>query len=149
MPSDKKKKALAENKREQKEIIRSLLDTRNRRNKLDALVDSLMDKFGGPHKIAELMFSAYEQARPGSMIQARLVDTILRLLERHDARYGGNDQESLDAATDVQLKALIQEVTGVHFEDSAERVPEAAAEPDGTAAAEQGLSAVPSGDDSP
>jgi len=127
-----------------KEVMAALMEARGRRSSFDALVDDLLDEFGGTQKLAEAVFRAYDEAKEGSLTQIRILETFMKMIMNQDARRNGGPEEPIDDLTEDELEALVREVTngdiagategeepeGDSFEDSASGTAPRSSSPD-------------------
>jgi hypothetical protein len=104
---------MAKQKQPKKTPPRSLKDVvaaPPNRPSLESFLDHLFAKLGGPEAVAALMADDCLAADPGSMLRARLWESMLRLLKGADAK--GNPLDDVDNLTDADIDRLLDEREG-------------------------------------
>ena len=87
--------------------LKRLVENPSPRPSLEAVLDHYFALAGGPAKFALELRQEYEAAEPGSQIRSRILDLILRLVQRGDAAGGALDDMGILSEDD--LNRLIDE----------------------------------------
>lgn len=71
------------------------------------VLESVITEFGGPHGFAKHLCLDYAALEPGSQARVRIMDTLLRLLDRFQGSGDGGSE-----ASDEELEALERAIGG-------------------------------------
>lgn len=84
---------------------------------LDELVEALIAQWGGPDRFVESMHEVFINAKPGSLIQAKIMTEVWKLVQMR-AQVTSQMQATYDHLTETQAEALLsqtlKEVTAYH-----------------------------------
>jgi hypothetical protein len=78
--------------------------------RMQEVLDSVVTEFGGPVALAKAIFASWQQAKPGSLTQIRVMDTVMKMLISYDSRQKGIEDQ-LDEATELQLAAIVRDLS--------------------------------------
>ncbi|HUR52935.1 MAG TPA: hypothetical protein VMZ71_02305 [Gemmataceae bacterium] len=98
-----------------KTIVEEVLDLQPRPN-VDAVIDHFMSNAGGASAFAKMLYDEYTAAPAGSMIRAKIVDLILRRMEKSEER---NRRDDFGGLTDEDLRVMAEN----HHREMAKTLP--------------------------
>lgn len=98
-----------------KQLVEAVMDLKPRPT-VDAVLDHFMANAGGPAAFARMLFDEYTASSPGSMIRAKIVETILRRMEKSEERnrvddFAGLSDDDLRLMVSNRERAMLTQVT--------------------------------------
>jgi len=84
------------------------------------LVSHFMALAGGPQVLAKMMLEEFVNARPGSAIRQRLLDSVLRMMTIASSQVGHSEEIDLIADDDLEaeLQRLLKEMPDAKEEEA-------------------------------
>lgn len=84
------------------------------------LVSHFMALAGGPQVLAKMMLEEFVNARPGSAIRQRLLDSVLRMMTVASSQVGQSEEIDLIADDDLEaeLQRLLKEMPDAKEEEA-------------------------------
>lgn len=84
------------------------------------LVSHFMALAGGPQVLAKMMLEEFVNARPGSAIRQRLLDSVLRMMTVASSQVGQSEEIELIADDDLEaeLQRLLKEMPDAKEEEA-------------------------------
>lgn len=113
-----------------KRVVEAVLDL-SPRPTVDAVLDHFMTNVGGAAAFGKMLADEYTASGPGSMIRAKIVETILRRMEKSEDR---NRRDDFAGLGDEDLKLMVAERERVMLS----QVPTQQEKPDGSLAGVDG-----------
>jgi hypothetical protein len=74
---------------------------------LKDLLESCFVEFGGPAGIAKRLYVEYEGSKPGSQTRVKILDNIMRLLEKFDTGKGSGGEVDIDDEEVAEFEAYL------------------------------------------
>lgn len=73
-----------------------------------ALLESIFKEFKGPKGLAKRLFIEFEAANPGSSVRVKILDNIMRLLEKFESTGNATMEQVDDALVDEIEQELLR-----------------------------------------
>lgn len=79
---------------------------------IDAVMDYFFQAAGGPTAFGKMLHDEYTASAPGSMIRAKILELVLRRMEKAEERnrvddFGGLSEKDLEVAITMREKAML------------------------------------------
>jgi hypothetical protein len=98
-------------KKQIREFVKELSKKASRAPHIAEVVEHVIRTWGGPEKFAISVHDEFHNAKPGSMTRARMLDSMMRLMQVLSAQSGSPADEA-GLLTDAELEEAARSILG-------------------------------------